>query len=157
MELVDLNMMLELSIEKLEILVGNKIKNKFKTLFVRVVLADNTVNQSNIIKLNDAYHLNNLEGLETYGDAILDLFVCKYLFGLNYSKNEITTKKSEMVCNKRLNLIGGALLGDIIIDINPTPNDEITYAKALERLVGAMYEAYGSRFTRKFLKEKNII
>jgi dsRNA-specific ribonuclease len=155
MDYVSIESKIEVSITKLEALLSRNIKTRLKPLFVRVILADNTVNQSNCSKLNEAYHLNEIESLETYGDAVLGLFVCDKF--LAFSKQEVTDKKIELGNNQRLNPIGKHLLGSILIDVNPSPLDEITYAKALERLIGAIHKAYGARFTRKFLDLHNII
>lgn len=157
MDFLNIESKIELSIIKLESLLGRSIKAKLKPLFVRVILADNTVKQSNCSKLNEAYHLDKKESLETYGDAVLGLFVCEKFLGEGYSKQQVTDKKIELASNQRLNPIGRQLLETILIDINPSPLDEISYAKALERLIGATHKAYGTRFTRKFFISHNII
>ncbi len=157
MENLDLNVLLASKIAKLEKIIGRTFTKKNYSIVIRVILTDASANQSNIYKLNEAYHLYKFNGLETYGDAVLDLFVCKKLFKENKNKEQITIGKSELVSNDRLNTIGKKLLEDIIIDMNPTPFDNISYAKALERLIGAIHEVCGSRFTQKFLKDKGII
>lgn len=157
MEATNYEKELKEKLTKLELLMGKVISKKHFELFSRVIITDNSSEYFNNHKLNEVDHLHELDGLETYGDAVLDLFVCEKLFKRRTRKKHMTIERSKIVCNDRLQSIGECLLQGMLIEVNASNDDKISYAKALERLIGAIYEAYGTRFTRKFFISHNII
>jgi dsRNA-specific ribonuclease len=142
---------------KLELLMVREIPKEHFELFSRVIITDSSSEYFNNHKLNEVDHLHELDGLETYGDAVLDLFVCEKLFKQGTRKKYMTIERSKIVSNKILQNKGLFLLQGMLIEVNPSSEDKKRYAKALERLIGAIYEAFGTDYTREFLTVYNII
>ena len=151
---LDLNLQIHERLTALEDLLGFEIPKDDKNMFVAVIISAATYNEH---KLNELYHLYKYNALETYGDAILDLLVCEILFESSRTQKEMTIKRSNIVNNLRLHEIGQALLLQILITTNYDEKDKITYAKALERLIGAMYYCFGRSKTEAFIKKHNIL
>lgn len=157
MKKIDYDKELRLKLEKLALLMGRNISKRHFELFARVIITEDSSEYFKNHKLNEVNHLHELDALETYGDAVLDLIVCEKLFKEKTPKKEMTILRSDLVNNQRLQTIGEKLLFGLLIQTNHSNFDNISYAKALERLIGAIYETYGTRFARKFLLTHGII
>lgn len=46
---------------------------------------------------------------------------------------------------------------EFMIEVNVAKTDKKKYAKAIERLIGAIYRAHGIEVAQKFIKEKGIL
>lgn len=151
---------LELSIRKslkaLEDLIGFDIPSEYKNIFMAVIISAATYEQHKI-KLNELYQLDKYLSLETYGDAVLDLIVCEILFESSLTQEKMTIERSNRVNNLRFHDIGKKYLFQILITSNYSEEDKITYAKALERLIGAMYYCFGRNKTEAFIKKHSIL
>ena len=143
-------------LELLEVLLGKKIEESFIGLMVMVIVTAATL-KDNKSKLNEAYQLYKYLALETYGDAILDLFVCEMFFKEEVTQATMTIQRSKLVSNIRFQEVGKSLLENILVIRNYQENDKITFAKALERLIGAIHLAYGIDFTKDFIKQHGIL
>ena len=144
------------SIQALELRMEKKIPQKHKNLFIAVILSRATYkNHKN--KLNELYQLDKYLSLETYGDAILDLLVCEMIFKSAPTQGMMTIERSKLVNNARFQAVGKRILADILITSNYDEKDKKTYAKALERLIGAMYYCFGKRTTETFIKKHSIL
>lgn len=144
------------SLQALELLMEKKIPQKHKNLFIAVILSAATYKNQKI-KLNELYQLDKYLSLETYGDAILDLLVCEMIFKSAPTQGMMTIERSKLVNNTRFQAVGKRILADILITSNYDEKDQITYAKALERLVGAMYYCFGNRTIEAFIQKHSIL
>lgn len=144
------------SIQALELRLEKKIHQKHKNLFIAVILSAATYEEHKN-KLNELYHLDKYLSLETYGDAILDLFVCTLMFKMSMTQKTMTIERSKLVNNARFQAVGKRILADILITSNYDEKDQITYAKALERLIGALYHCFGKRATERFIQKHSIL
>jgi len=151
------NLEIETKLHKLEVWIQKTIPKNKKHIFVRALFNEAAFNQYCQIKPNEVCYLDKIKDLETYGDAVLDLIVCKMIFHSHEKSENMTDTKKKYVENSFLNRSGSSFLQEIAIIRNYSSEDQSSYANVLEQLIGAMFEVFGLRFTTRFLKENKII
>lgn len=107
-------------------------------------------------KLNEEYYFSNFRGNETVGDAVLGLLVCDEPQNQYINRQDMTEARKKAVNNTGLQK-KCHFMKEFMIEVNVAKTDKKKYAKAIERLIGAIYRAHGIEVAQKFIKEKSIL
>lgn len=150
----DFKKLIEVKLERLEVSLGFTVESQFKNVFASALMTDGAYEEYK--KLNEVDHLGKYRGIETVGDAVLGLIVSDLLADKHYNREQITEVKKTMVSNQALQK-RCHFMKDMMIEVNVANTDKKKYAKAIERLLGALHRTYGDDIVKKYMREKNVI
>jgi len=140
----------------LEKIIGRQIPKTKNKLFTRAIMNSQAFKEYIDIKPNELHYFTKYQYLETYGDAVIDLIVCKQIYDKGDSNIQMTLEKERIVNNNHLNELSKILFMEIAILRNYSAEDTISFANVLEQITAAIYVTFGYKFTSQFLKIKGL-
>lgn len=152
-EMPDLKNEIRNSLRIISKYIGKTFSIEEEQLFLWVALTNESQNELKA-KLNEAGYLLEYPGLETKGDSVLGLYVSLSKSMLYKDKSQITEAKKKYVSNKALQGIRDQAIEEAMIIRNKDNKDRYKFANLFERLIGAMFIAYGYEETIRFIENK---
>lgn len=156
MEIFELEQEVKSKLTKVKQLIGLTISLEQKDNFTNAIMTDAAFEAYKKHKLNEEYYFSNFRGNETVGDAVLALLVCDEPQNRYLNRQDMTEPRKKAVNNTELQK-KCHFMKEFMIEVNVAKTDKKKYAKAIERLIGAIYRAYGIEVAQKFIKEKGIL